>query len=104
MNEGVWKNVVIPTLVNGSAFIGITTLGEDGNFVHELVKIKKKNGRNLFNVVRIEMICTACKRKGLREECPHKKGEMPPWHDPSRHEDVRQMLGQDPDTYAREIL
>jgi hypothetical protein len=45
MHPKVFQVVVVPTLVTEAAFIGITTLGDETNFVNQLLERKHKSVR-----------------------------------------------------------
>ncbi len=59
MDNRVFYQVVAPTLATGSAFIGITTLGEDenSNFVSKLIEVRDKEGNRLFKVIDMKLVC-----------------------------------------------
>ena len=102
MDNKVFYNVVVPTLVTGAAFIGITTLGEDSNFVDTLISIKGKDKKSLFRVIQIDLVCDRCKRLGKETTCQHLAGEIPYWQDSQRHKDVGLMMQNEQDTYMLE--
>ncbi len=97
MDNQVFYRVVAPTLATGSAFIGITTLGEDenSNFVGKLIETRNKEGNRLFRVIIIELVCARCKRLGKDLICQHLMGEIPYWQEESRHEDIELMMPKD---------
>ena len=108
MDNRVYDVVVVPTLLLGSAFIGITTLGEEDNsgvtnFVSELIELKNKEGQKLMNVVDFKMACRKCIKAGTEATCGHKNGEIPHFHDKRRGEDVVAIFQNNPDTLLREI-
>lgn len=102
MDNKVFNVVVVPTLVTEASFIGITTLGEDSNFVNVLVEIKDESGQGLFNYVKIDLVCDRCKKLGKESSCTHLMGEIPYWQDAKRHKDIQLMMQCDQDTYMRE--
>jgi hypothetical protein len=102
MDNKIFSNVVVPTLVTGAAFIGITTLGEDSNFVDNLISIKGKDGKSLFRVISVDLVCDRCKRLGKENTCQHLAGEIPHWQDSQRHKDIEQMMQNETDTYMLE--
>ncbi len=108
MDNRVYDVVVVPTLLLGSSFIGITTLGEEDNagvtnFVSELIELKNKEGEKIMNVVDFKMACRKCIRAGTEATCSHKNGEIPHFHDRSRSETVEAIFQNNPDTFLREI-
>jgi len=103
MNSAVWKRVVVPTLITGAAFIGITTRGYDNlNFVTQLLKLKTSSGDSLFKHINIDLCCDECKRNGKEDTCRHKMGEAPHWHDLGTYKHIKEMYGEDEDAYLVE--
>lgn len=112
MDPKFFYNVVVPTFVTkGTAFAGITTLGEDvegKDDVNRLLEKKSKTGkihqfapltgitgRSLFKVIVMDQVCEDCKRSGTAGTCKHKQGEIPWWQDVKRHDDLEQMMSKD---------
>lgn len=107
MNPKFFYRVVAPTFVTkGTAFAGITTLGEDvagKDDVARLLDKKTKTGRSLFKVILMSQVCDLCERNGTAKSCKHLQGEIPWWQDASRHGDLEDMMGQDHlEEYLRE--
>jgi hypothetical protein len=102
MDNKVFYNVVVPTLVTEASFIGITTLGDDSNFVNKLVEIRTAVGELLFNVVKMSLICDRCRKLGKEGDCNHLMGEIPYWQDQQRHKDIEKMMEGEYETYMRE--
>jgi len=103
MDKQVWKRVVVPTLITGAAFIGITTRGYDQfNFVTQLLKMKKSDGDPLFRNINIDLCCDNCRRIGKEDTCRHKLGEMPYWHDAGMYKHIKQMFGDDEEAFLVE--
>lgn len=100
----MFTEVVIPLLgVKHTSLIGISTpLGSD-NFYSSLLESKKPNGKPLFNVCTITLICEACRAKGLTDSCPH-NNETPPWKTNERQELVKTLMANDKAMYQREQL
>ena len=87
MDNQLFHRVVAPILATGSAFIGISTLGNDSdsNFVGKLNDIRDKEGNHLFPVINIELVCARCETiHGKELSCQH----MMDWHDEKRHGDI----------------
>lgn len=106
MDRNVFDTVVVPTLVTGSAFIGITTLAEneDTNYVSNMVKnATDSEGKSIFKIVNMEMVCMRCKRLGKERTCRHKMGEIPYWHDHKRQKDIEAILQGQRDVWLREM-
>ena len=89
----------------GSAFIGITTLGNDenSNFVSKLLKKTDKEGSLLFRVIVLKLVCEKCEKAGKELLCPHMMGEIPYWQDEKRHQDIEIMLEDNTDVWLREL-
>lgn len=102
MDHRVFYTVVVPTLVTEATFIGITTLGDEANFVNKLVKIKRSTGELMFNVISMMLVCEECKRAGKEADCNHMMGEIPYWQDPQRHKDIEKMMEGEYETFMRE--
>ncbi len=105
MDNRVFYQVVAPTLATGSAFIGITTLGDDenSNFVSKLIEIKDKEGNLLFRVLNMKLVCPRCERLGKEITCHHMMGEIPYWQDEKRHGDIELMMQGQQDVWLREM-
>jgi len=102
MNNEFYKKVIVPILAANATFIGITTLGNETNFVERLFNLKYPNGESVFNTVRIEQVCERCKELGLESSCTHKMSEIPPWQSAERHRDIKIILADDEETFLRE--
>ncbi len=102
MDNRVFYTIVVPTLVTEAAFIGITTLGDDSNFVNRLISIRDENDKGLFHVIQFDLVCDRCKRLGRESSCTHLMGEIPYWQDQRRHKEVQLMMQGEHDTYMRE--
>lgn len=98
----MFEEVVIPLLgVKDTALIGISTPLEASNFYSELVTAKKPNGKPMFNVLEISLLCDACKAEG-KTTCPH-SSELPPWKTGERQEMVKALMS-DSAMYLREQM
>ena len=96
--------VVVPLFgVRDTAVLAISTPLDSENYYSQLLEAKRPDGRPLFNVVNIALLCDTCRTAGLLE-CPH-KAELPPWKTGERQELVRSLMaGRDAAMYAREAL
>ncbi len=105
MDNRVFYNVVAPTLATGSAFIGITTMGEDAdsNFVNKLLETRNDDGQPLFRVIKITLVCPSCTKAGNETACRHRMGEVPHWHDERRHRDIEHMMSDQVSTWLLEM-
>ncbi len=103
MDKQVWNRVVVPTLITGAAFFGITTRGYDQfNFVTQLIKLKGSDGRPLFRNINLDLCCDHCRRIGKEATCRHKIGQRPAWHDAGMYKNIKKMYGDDEDAYLVE--
>ncbi len=103
MNSQFYNVVIVPILAAKAAFIGITTPGEQPtNFVRRLIDLKHPDGQPRFKTIRVEQVCDKCKRLNLAASCSHKIGEIPPWQDESRIDDIKEILKNDQETLMRE--
>jgi hypothetical protein len=93
MHPDVYYRVIAPTLVTGSAFVGITTLGDDTNYVGKIIgAISKRTGKPIFNTIELNLVCRDCLESGKASECIHRLGEIPYWQDDERHKDLQEVI------------
>jgi hypothetical protein len=90
MHPNVFYEVIAPTLVSGenggTIFIAITTPGNDLNYTDKVISaVNPETGKLVFNVIPITLVCDDCKEAGKMEQCIHRAGEIPYWHDSARH-------------------
>lgn len=103
MDKQVWNRVVVPTLITGAAFFGITTRGYDQfNFVTQLIKLKGSDGKPLFRNINLDLCCDHCRRIGKEATCRHKIGQRPYWHDAGMYKNIKKMYGDDEDAFLVE--
>ncbi len=102
MDPQFFFKVVVPTLLTGAAFVGITTLGEETNFVNRLITLRHPDGRLVYRVIALELVCERCRRLDLAESCRHRLGELPYWHDVSKHADVEKIMSECVGDFLRE--
>lgn len=72
MRPQVYKVVVVPTLINNGAFIGITTLGDESNYVNKLLEQKNALGETQFRHLHFDPICDRCKKLEKVDSCIHR--------------------------------
>lgn len=102
MDIDVFKTVVVPTLTTGAAFIGITTLGGETNFVNKLIDIKNQNGDHIYKSIVMQTSCEDCIRANKAMDCTCKIGERPHWQSMKRQEDIQKIMEDDKETYLIE--
>lgn len=101
--NSVFKKVILPALVvEGTAFIAITTPGGEDNFVSQLAMLKRPDGKPLLSLLMAGMACPKCMAAGKGAECMHRQKEMPPWKSSDRQKMIQEVLKADPETYIRE--
>ncbi len=101
--QDVFKKVVLPALVvEGTAFVAITTPGGEDNFVSQLATLKRPDGRPLLSLLMAGMACRRCMAAGKGADCTHKQTEMPPWKSSDRQKMIQTVLKNDQQTYLRE--
>lgn len=103
IEKPVLVEVIAPLLlVSYTTLLGISTPEEKSRFT-ELVRDQVHNQTH-FRVVRIELICAACKKEGKEAPCVHANHLQPPW----KREDTRmklvELLMADPEMHERENL
>jgi len=99
--------VALPPVITGAAMIGITTLHKNpDNFLTNII-----NGENdstdaekFIKIVEITTACKECIHNQTLDECTHKAGESPAWHQQNELAQIQKMMGGDSGTFARESL
>lgn len=102
MSAKFFKEVVLPTTLTGAVMLCITTLGGPLNFASKIMEKTYPNGERVYRVVGFELVCDRCKREGKALECVHRLGELPYWHDHSKHRDLEIIMSDDAETFLRE--
>ena len=101
------QEVISPLIrVQNTAFIAISTPIADSMFTQLLDKKDEQTGELLFNVHKIELMCSEC-MKNKRMTCPHLAHRIPPWlRGENRDNVVKALMGDGVDSglYAQEIL
>jgi len=95
MPADVFYEVVMPTLVTGAVFIGITTLYADAelSLVNKLISVNDEFGVPIIRSLQLKMVCEDCEAAGIAESCSHRMGELPYWQDERRHARIQQLYG-----------
>ena len=105
----LFHNIVLPILeVKDAILIMISTLIKGWNYYTKLL-IKgeelAKEGRELFVVYRVELICERCKSRGDSDiECRHKVDEIPPWKSEEKLDLIKVLMGDHADILRRESM
>ena len=111
MPISLFHEVVVPVFeVRGTVLIMISTLSSSWNYYTKMLDKGEElmaAGREMFLVMRVELICARCKTRGHDAvNCRHRLGEIPPWKDPSKLDVVKELLGGDGnlDTMKKESM
>lgn len=80
MDLGVFYEVIVPLLeVRGTAMICISTPLGSWNFYSELTETKREDGKPVFNVIKIGMVCRRCSGTEHEDRCDHPSTDRPEW-------------------------
>ena len=102
LKPALFENVVVPLMtVEHTGMIAITSPGDEQNYVSVILELKKPDGRPLFKIIRIGMMCNMCLNAGM-EKCGHELKRMPAWKSENRHDLVRSVLGKNKEAMKRE--
>jgi hypothetical protein len=82
--------------------VGITSPGDELNYVCQLQELKRPDGRPLFHNIRIGTMCEKCVTAGL-DNCKHEIRRLPKWKSESRHDLERAVYGQNKEAMMREV-
>lgn len=103
--------MVVPLLtIDHTALLGISTPGVPGvglqHFFQRLMDLVDSDGKRLFKVHTIELICVACKKLPAIQAagCVHMKHRLPPWKTAATQSRVDLIMAEDPVTHARENM
>jgi hypothetical protein len=108
MNPKIIK-VTLPVLVAQAVMIAITTLGNSSNsgnnFVNVIMQNLKKSKYPLIRLIHITLVCDNCIRRGKERECQHiiDLGLIPKWQSADRYDDIKNLMGDDQETFMREL-
>ena len=90
---------VAPLLqVEGTALFAISTpCGQESYFDRLCERTDEETGKSIFRVVRIQLLCEACKRD-KKTECPHLSHLRPPWlRDEGKRDVVKAIMAEGED-------
>lgn len=93
LNPKMFMEAMVPLMsVDGTAFLGITSPGDEQNHFSLLQSLKDPKGEDLFFNIKIGLICEPCLEARLTT-CRHNLRRLPPWKSEARHDIVRAIYG-----------
>lgn len=91
MDEGVFKEVIIPLLgVAKTATLAISTPDDEMNHYTQLMDLHV-DGKRVFKILKVGLSCGRCLRRAVK--CIHRKGKLPVWKDEDRQKLLEAMYG-----------
>jgi hypothetical protein len=103
MNPRFFSAVVVPLFsVKNTAVIGISTPQGEGNYYSKLLDKKGPDGRTIFRVVHILLVCDRCRAAGVPERCSCLQYMRPSWLPADRAEMVKRIMSEEADLYSAE--
>jgi hypothetical protein len=104
--KGILTQIIAPMLkVSNSVLIALSTHNGEENYYSRLFNDPDPAMNRLYIRVRIELVCDSCKLKGKSPaKCTHKAHLNPSWLLSTNEERVKKLMGDDEETYAREVL
>jgi len=98
MDQAVLYEVIVPLLeVDKTALICISTLVDSYNFFSDFCNLKTEDGKHVFIVVNISMICENCKRLPVENQvkCTHMEKNRPAWKERGKLDMIMQTFYKD---------
>ena len=93
MDLRVFYEVIVPLLeMERTSLICISTILESFNFYSRLLDLKDGDGNSLFETLRFELICEACRASDNPEKCTHMLHLVPRWQSADRHKRLKIMM------------
>jgi hypothetical protein len=104
--RGILTQIIAPMLkVSNSVLVALSTHQGEENYYSRLFNDQSPEMDKLFIRLRIELICDECKLLGKAPgECKHRAHLNPNWLLTSNENRVKKLMGDDEETYAREVL
>lgn len=96
MDAEVVYKVVVPVLaVARTVMWGLSTQGEDENMFNKMLPMKFADGRPIFTVYRVDLVCARCKRRGKdMDACMHNRYQLPHWQSQTQRTAAEEVLRQ----------
>ena len=105
MSMDVFFEIVTPLLeMQQTALIAISTPQDATNFYSELFELKDAEGEDMFNTMRVSLICDACMESEHPERCPHRAHLIPPWKSDAKLKMVKDIYGDQTLLLQRESM
>ena len=105
MSMDVFFEIVTPLLeMQQTALIAISTPQDATNFYSELFELKDADGEELFNTMRVSLICDACMESEHPERCTHREHLIPPWKSTAKLKMVKDIYGDQTQLLQRESM
>tara|TARA_Y100000389_G_C16955928_1_gene268735 strand:- start:53 stop:394 length:342 start_codon:yes stop_codon:yes gene_type:complete len=93
MDLRVFFEVIVPLLeMEQTSLICISTILESFNFYSRLLDLRDTEGNSLFETLRFELICEACKASDHPEKCTHMLHLVPRWQSADRHKRLKMVM------------
>jgi hypothetical protein len=104
-NQDNFKLNIVPMMqLKYTTLMGISTAEGERNFYTQLMRMKNLDGSPLFRVVDTGLVCDACLANGTASECTHMMHKVSQWKSTKRMAIFKQVMKNDPEKYAREVL
>ena len=104
-DPGLVSEVVVPLLsMQQSVLLCISTILDSGNHYSKMMEMTDDYGNNIFETIKITLVCDDCLKTDHPEKCRHKLASMPRWLSSKKVETVRALLAEDPRHALRESL
>lgn len=102
--QAILTQIIAPMLkVSNSCLIGLSTHAGKENYFSKL--FDKPGIEKQAVLVRINLVCDDCQKRGRDpSQCTHMAGTNPSWLANSNPERVKLLMGDDEESYAREVL
>lgn len=104
LDERVFFSVVVPLLeLKYALMFAISTPADEYNYYSKLTRlIDPQTGEPVFNVIHKTLVCKACRKNGLADDCKHMQAARPEWKNESVAL-IRLVMGVRKDDFEREI-
>ena len=105
MDLSVFYEVIVPLLeVDSTALICISTPVDDLNFYSTMFEMKDAKGDELFNTIKVGLICERCQKTDNPEKCTHNFDIIPEWKSKAKFDMVKALYGDNVELLKRESM
>lgn len=105
MDLSVFYEVIVPLLeVDSTALICISTPVDDLNFYSTMFEMKDATGENMFNTIKVALICDKCQKSKNPEKCTHNFDVIPEWKSKAKLDMVKALYGDNVELLKRESM